>query len=221
MYYMSQFNSIKFQNYSRYLAAAICFSCTSLCFADSYPGSYQITTGAFNYSQPLEDKLNTTRGEYFFRKSGLYLGASDAIHKDKVTSKDSYEIDAYAGLKKELGLIGYHLGMKSYNRSIEKDVEIQELYIGGNIKDLHFSYATNDEGIYTQLNYIHEISNMSIGLHVGKTSLLIGKEFRDWSIHASKIYKGMTFNAIMTKSEDPLNSDTQLNFGVARKLSLF
>jgi hypothetical protein len=190
-------------------------------FAGYYPSEFSYTEAGFNQSRPLQEKLNTTRGEFLFKKTGLYVGASDAVYKDRIVDDEHYEMDAYAGIKQNYGNFGYNFGLKSYNRSIDKDIEVQELYIGGNFRDIGLSYATNDDGEYTQLNIKHKLPLATIGFHFGKTKPLLGEEFSDWSIHASKIYKKIRFNAVVTKSEDPLNDDTQFNFGVKRSLSLF
>lgn len=190
-------------------------------FAGNYPFQYQYDQAGFNPALPLQQKLNTTRGEYLFEDSGLYFGASDAVYQDRIVSEDHYEMDAYAGWKKSLGKFGYNLGLKSYNRSIVKNIEVQELYVGGSFEDLSVSYATNDEGEYTQMNLMTDVSSIRFGLHVGKTKPVVGEEFADWSVHASKMYRNVTFNAIMTKSDNPFNKETQFNVGFQRALSLF
>ena len=189
--------------------------------ATQYPSDFSYTEAGFNQSQPLQEKLNATRGEIKFQKSGFYIGASDAMYKERILSDEFQEMDAYAGIKQNYGNFGYHLGMKSYNRSVDKDLEVQEYYIGGNFHNLGVSYATNEDGEYTQLNFKHRLPLATVGFHIGKTTPLLGEEYSDWSVHASKMYKSLRFNAVMTKSDDPLNSDTQFNFGVERSLSLF
>jgi len=204
--------------------STICVALTSYhssVIAAYYPSDFSYTEAGFNHSQPLQEKLNTTRGEVKFKKTGLYIGASDAIYKERIVDEERYEMDAYAGIKQNYGNFGYHLGVKSYNRSVEKDIELQEYYIGGNFRNLGLAYATNEDGEYTQLNYKHKLPMATIGFHIGKTTPLLGEEYSDWSVHASRMYKSMRFNAVMTKSEDPLNSDTQFNLGVEHSLSLF
>ncbi|MDH5259706.1 MAG: hypothetical protein OEX07_16955, partial [Gammaproteobacteria bacterium] len=169
----------------------------------------------------LQDKLSTTQGELFFKKTGIYVGASDVAYQERVANEDHYEIDTYAGIKKSLGIFGYHLGLKSYNRAINKDLEVQELYVGANIQALSFSYATNDDGEYKQINLSHAISSVNVGLHLGETKTFFGKAFSDWSVHASKTYNNLIFNAIMTKSDNPLYDNAEFNFGVEKALSLF
>jgi len=189
--------------------------------AEYYPSKYQISQAGFNHVTPLQQKLSTTQGELFFKKTGIYIGASDVAYQDKVASDEFYEIDTYAGIKKKIGLFGYHLGLKSYNRALNKELEVQELYIGGNIQAVSFSYATNEEGEYKQLNLSHDVSSINVGLHLGETTTLFGKAFSDWSIYANRTYKKFTFNAIVTKSENPLYNNTEFNFGVAKVVSLF
>lgn len=189
--------------------------------AGYYPAQYQITNAGFNHASSLQEKLKTTQGELFFKETGFYVGASDVAYQDKVASDEFYEIDTYAGIKKNLGLFGYHLGFKSYNRALNKDLEVQELYVGGNIQDLSFSYATNDEGEYKQVNLTKDISAVNVGVHLGETKTLFGKAFSDWSVHASRTYKKMIFNAIMTKSENPINNNTEFNLGIEKEISLF
>ncbi|HFE39532.1 MAG TPA: hypothetical protein ENK06_14150 [Gammaproteobacteria bacterium] len=190
-------------------------------FAAYYPSDFYYSEAGFNDSKPLQEKLKTTRGEFLFKETGLYIGASDAIYQDRIRDKEHYEMDAYAGIRQRYGNFGYNLGFKSYNRSIAKDVEVQEVYIGGFFQGIGLSYASNELGKYTQLNIKHKLSFATIGFHIGKTKLALGEAFSDWSIHASRMYKSMKFNAIMTKSEDPLNNDTQINLGIERSLSLF
>ena len=197
-----------------------CLLSTTL-YAEYYPSQYKVSEAGFNHAAPLQEKLSTTQGEVFFKKSGIYVGASDVTYEDRVVDEDYYEIDTYAGIKKTLGLFGYHLGFKSYNRAINKDIEVQELYIGANIKDVSFSYATNDEGEYKQINLSRDISSFNFGLHLGETTTLIGDAFADWSIHASRTYKKLIFNAIMTKSKNPTLNDTEFNLGVSRAITLF
>jgi len=208
------------------ILSTICITLTSyhtVVNAAYYPSDFSYTEAGFNHSQPLQEKLNTTRGEVRFQKTGLYIGASDAIYKERIVDEEHYEMDAYAGIKQNYGSFGYHLGIKSYNRSVEKDIELQEYYIGGNFRNLGLAYATNEDGEYTQINYKHKLPMATIvGFHIGKTTLpLLGEEYSDWSVHASKMYKNMRFNAVMTKSDDPQNNDAQFNFGVERSLSLF
>ena len=202
------------------ICVALCSYHTSVTAA-YYPSDFSYTEAGFNHSQPLEEKLNTTRGEVRFKKTGFYLGASDAIYKERIVNEDRYEMDAYAGIKQSYGDFGYHLGVKSYNRSVEKDIELQEYYIGGNFRNVGVAYATNEDGEYTQLNYKYKLPIATVGFHIGKTTPLLGEEYSDWSVHASRMYKSVRFNAVMTKSEDPLNNDTQFNFGVEHSLSLF
>lgn len=197
------------------------FACNTAAQAEYYPAQYQITDAGFNRAIPLQKKLSTTQGELFFKETGIYIGASDVAYQDKVASEDYYEIDTYAGIKKKIGLFGYHLGFKSYNRAINKDLEVQELYVGANIKDLSFSYATNDEGEYKQINLTHEISSVNIGVHLGETKTQFGQAYADWSIHASRKYKTYMFNAIMTKSDNPLYNATEFNLGLEKALTLF
>ena len=189
--------------------------------AEYYPSDFTYTEAGFNQSQPLQEKLKTTRAEIKFKKSGFYIGASDAVYKDRIVDEELTEMDAYAGIKQNYGNFGYNMGVKSYNRSIEKELEVQEYYVGGNFLNLGMSYATNEDGEYTQLNYKHKLPIATVGFHLGKTKPVFGEEYSDWSVHASRMYKSLRFNAVMTKSEDPLNSDTQFNFGVERSLSLF
>ena len=223
------------QSLSQQSALTLSMNCTPLSFfsvlfvalsstplhAEFYPAQYQISGAGFNHSTSLQEKLTTTQGELFFKDTGLYVGASDVMHQDKVASDDHYEIDTYAGIKKQVGLFGYHLGIKSYNRAINKDIEVQEMYIGGNIRDLSFSYATNDIGEYKQINLSHAISSVNVGVHIGETKTLFGDAFSDWSIYASRTYKKLIFNAIMAKSSNPLLSQTEFNLGVERSISLF
>lgn len=192
-----------------------------LTLAAFYPTNFNYSEAGFNQSQPLQDKLNTTRGEVLFEKTGIYVGASDVVYADRILNEEYYEMDAYAGIKQLYGNFGYHFGLKSYNRSIEKEVEIQELYIGGNFRNFCLSYATNEDGEYTQINFKHKLALATIGFHVGKTKPMLGESFSDWSVHASKVYKSIQFNAIMIKSEDPFNSDTQISIGLKQTLSLF
>jgi len=196
-------------------------ACNNFALAEYYPSKYQISDAGFNRSSSLQEKLSQTQGELFFKKTGLYIGASDVTHQDRIVDEDIYEIDTYAGIKKRVGVFGYHFGLKSYNRAINKDLVVQEMYVGANIDDLSFSYATNDEGEYTQINLAHAISSVSFGIHMGETKTLFGEAFADWSIHASKNYKSMVFNAIMTKSENPLFNETEFNVGVEKEFSLF
>jgi len=204
----------------------------SMCFAANYPTKYQIFGAGYQKSMPLQEKLARKQGEFFHKKSGLYFGAAEPQKEDEALveygseNKEQYKLDAYAGLKQQVGIFGYHLGFKSYNRvlapeTLNKDIEVQEVYVGGNIKAFHLSYASNDEGEYTQLNFKHDVSNLTVGFHLGKTKPLLGEEFTDWSLYASKSINSMKLNAIMTQSEDPNNSDMQINFGVERELSLF
>ena len=190
-------------------------------YAEFYPSQYQISDAGFNHSISLQEKLSTTQGELFFKKSGVYIGASDVVYQDQIANEDHYEIDTYAGLKKKIGLFGYHVGFKSYNRAINKDLEVQEYYVGANIKDLAISYASNDIGEYKQINLSHDISSINIGVHLGETTTWLGDAFSDWSVYASRAYKSIIFNAIMTKSENPLNNDTEFNFGIEKAISLF
>ena len=196
-------------------------ACQSAAFAAYYPSEFSYTEAGFNHSQPLQEKLNTVRGELKFKKSGFYIGASDALYQERITDEENYEMDAYAGIKQDYGHFGYHLGLKSYNRSVEKDIEFQEYYIGGRYRNLGLGYATNEDGEYTQINYKHKLPLVTVGVHIGKTKPLRGDEYSDWSIHASKMYQSLRFNAVMTKSEDPNNNDTQFNLGVERTFSLF
>lgn len=195
-------------------------SSTSL-FAEYYPAQYQITEAGFNHTAPLQEKLATTQGELFFKKTGIYVGASDVTYQDKIASDDFYEIDTYAGIKKSIGLFGYHFGVKSYNRALNKNLAVQELYIGGNIQAISFSFATNEEGEYKQINLSHDLSSVNVGLHMGETTTLFGKAYADWSVYANRTYKNLSFNAIMTRSENPLNNGTEFNFGVEKAISLF
>lgn len=207
----------------------VLLSITSVCalasatgaWASSYPNQYHITGTGFQHAQPLHQKLNQRQGELFFRDTGLFLGASDTVYQDRIESEEHTEVDAYAGIKKDLGLIGYHFGFKSYNRSIEKDIEFQEYFVGGNIKNLSFSYASNDDGEYTQLNLSHAISSVTVGFHLGKTKSFYGDEFSDWSVHASKEFKNIKFNAIMSNSDNPVVSGTEFNLGMERKFKWF
>lgn len=189
--------------------------------AEYYPSQYKISDAGFNRTASLQEKLSTTQGELFFKKTGIYIGASDVAYEHKVVDKDFYEIDTYAGIKQTLGFVGYHLGFKSYNRAINKDIEVQEMYIGGNIRDVSFSYATNDEGEYKQINLNRSLSFANFGMHLGETTTLFGEAFSDWSVHASRQYKKLIFNAIMTKSENPMLNNTEFNLGVTRAISFF
>jgi len=202
---------------SALLLSAICFSVQ----AESYPSEFQISDAGFNRSASLHDKLATTQGEIFFEDTGIYIGASDVAYQDKVADQGFYEIDTYAGIKKTLGFLGYHLGFKSYNRAINKDLKVQEVYVGANIKDLSFSYATNDEGEYKQINLSHDISSVNLGFHVGETTTLFGQAFSDWSVYAKHTYNKLIFNAIITKSENPLYNATEFNLGVEKAFSFF
>jgi len=199
----------------------VIFAASTSLHAEYYPSQYQITSAGFNHSKPLQKKLTTTRGELFFKETGVYIGASDVEYEDKVADKDRYELDTYAGIKKSLGLIGYHLGFKSYNRSLNKSLQVQEVYVGANLRDLSFSYATNEEGEYKQINLNHDISAFNLGLHLGKTTTLLGQVFTDWRIQASRTYKKIMFNAIVTKSEDPRLNETEFNLGVKKVVSFF
>jgi len=199
-----------------------CFVGATSANAAYYPSEFYYSEAGFNQSKPLQEKLNTTQGEFFFRKTGLYVGATDSTSYSKNQyDEENYELDAYAGIKQNYGDFGYHFGFKSYNRSTEKDIDVQEMYVGGNYRNFGLSYASNDRGEYTQINYKYKLSIATLGFHVGKTKPVVGEEFSDWSIHASKMYRSLRFNAIMTKSADPLNNDTQFNFGIERSLSLF
>ncbi len=189
--------------------------------AASYPSQYQISATGFQHSQPLHQKLNLRQGEMFFKESGLFFGASDAFYQDRIKTEEHTEVDAYAGIKKELGVIGYHMGIKAYNRSIEKEIDFQEYFVGGNINNLSFSYASNDDGEYTQLNLSHAISSVMFGVHFGKTKSLLGDEFNDWSFHATKAFKNIRLNAIMSNSEDPIITGTEFNLGLERSFKWF
>jgi len=204
--------------------------------AASYPIQYQIFDAGYQPSIPLQERLSAKQGEFFHKSSGFYVGASDAMipdqqnqsisptHPDRMED-ENYRVDAYVGIKKRVGIFGYHLGLKSYNRTIEhaisREMEVQEMYIGGNIRELYLSYATNSIGEYTQLNLSREISNMKLGFHLGKTKPLIGDEFVDWSLHASKSIEELTVNAILTQSDNPDNKDMQFNIGIERQFSFF
>jgi len=185
------------------------------------PATYQIFETGFQHTKPLHEKLNQRHGELFFKNSGLFLGASDAVFQERVESEDKQEVDAYAGIKKNHGLIGYHFGVKSYNTATHKDIELQEYFVGGNIKNLSFSYASNDEGEYTQLNLSHMISSMTLGIHLGETVNFIGEKYKDWSLHASKVFKDITINAIMTNSENPVIKGTEFNLGMEKSFKWF
>lgn len=189
--------------------------------AASYPAQYKISDSGFYQSLSLQEKLSTNRGEVYFKDYGLYVGASDVAYPDRVVSDDFYEIDTYAGIKKKIGIFGYHVGVKSYNRALNKDLTFQEMYIGGMIQNLSFSYATNESGIYRQLNLFHDVLSVKVGMHVGETLTLFGQTFSDWSVYASRTYKKMNFNAIMTKSDNPLYNNTEFNLGVEKEFSLF
>ncbi len=203
----------------------------SVCYAASYPAEYQIFGASYQKSMPLQEKLALKQGEFFHKKTGFYFGASDSVYGTENTTKDNqnndnYKLDAYAGLKQQIGIFGYNFGFKSYNQlldteTLNKEIEVQEMYIGGNIKALHLSYATNNEGAYTQLNVKHDISNLTVGFHLGKTTPILGEDFSDWSLYATKAINNMKLNAIMTQSEDPNNNDMQFNFGIEKELSLF
>jgi len=204
----------------------------SVCYASSYPTEYQIFGAGYQKSMPLQEKLALKQGEFFHKKTGFYFGATDSVNDDGETSQndqnnnDQYKLDAYAGLKHQIGIFGYNLGFKSYNQllnteTLNKEIEVQEMYIGGSIKSLHLSYATNNEGAYTQLNFKHDISDLTVGFHLGKTTPLLGEDFNDWSLYATKAINNMKLNAIMTQSEDPNNNDMQINFGIEKELSLF
>ena len=214
-------------------AGVILLGTQATCIAANYPTQYQIFGAGYQKSMPLQEKLELRRGEFYHKRSGLYFGAQDTVHNDYIpeTSKSNREaehnkVDAYAGLKKQLGIFGYHLGVKSYNQlfradTLDKEIEVQEMYVGGNIKSLYVSYATNNDGAYTQLNVKHDISNLTLGFHLGKTDSNLGDDFTDWSLFATKAINDMKLNAIMTQSDDPNNSDLQINFGIEKELSLF
>ncbi len=190
--------------------------------AEYYPSQYKITNAGFNHAAPLQEKLSTKQGEVFFEKTGIYIGASDVAHQDQAVDNKFYEIDTYAGIKKTLGLFGYHLGLKSYNRALNKNIDVQELYVGGNIQDVSFSYATNSDGEYRQINLNQDISTVNFGFHFGETKTFFGQAFSDWSVSASRAYKKLVFNAIMTKNDNPLLlNTTEFNFGIKKHLSLF
>ncbi len=189
--------------------------------AASNPYEYVISETAFQPAIPLQKKLSQRQGELYFKDSGLFFGASDAVFEDRIVSKEHTEVDAYAGIKKDFGLLGYHFGIKSYNRSIEKDLEFQEYFVGGNIKNLSFSYASNDLGEYTQLNISQPVSSVILGIHVGKTQTLLGDEYNDWSLHASKDFKKVKLNAIMSNSDNPRIKGTEFNLGLERKFKWF
>ena len=207
-----------------------------VCLSANYPTKYQIFGAGYQKSMPLEKKLSIKQGEFFHKKTGFYFGANDSTHSTDEESpptsnnpnqKDPYKLDAYAGLKHQIGIFGYHFGFKSYNQALSTDtlnrdiIDVQEIYVGGNIKALHLSYASNDEGAYTQLNFKHDLSNLTLGFHLGKTMPMLGEEFTDWSLYATKAFNNIKLNAIMTQSEDPQNNDVQFNLGVQKELSLF
>jgi hypothetical protein len=190
-------------------------------YSATSPAKYQIYETGYQHTMPLHEKLNQRQGELFFKNTGLFIGASDAIYQERVESEDQAEVDAYAGIKKKHGLFGYHFGVKTYNSSMHKHIEFQEYFVGANIKNVSFSYASNDEGEYTQLNLSHAISNFTLGLHLGETIHLLGEKYRDWSLYASKAFKSITFNAIMTNSEDPVIKGTEFNLGLEKSFKWF
>ena len=185
------------------------------------PSSYKISETGFQHAKPLQQRLTQRQGELFFDTTGLFIGASDVEYQDRVQSEDDPEIDAYAGIQKNVGLFGYHFGVKSYNASTNKDIEFQEYFVGANIKNLSFSYATNDEGEYTQVNLSQPVASFTVGLHVGETISLLGEKYKDWSLHASKEFKDITVNAIMTNNENPVIHGTEFNLGVKKNFKLF
>ena len=194
--------------------------------ASDDPSNYQIYTTGFQHTQSLQDQLKQTRGELFFKDMGLFIGASDAAKQTPTlkTSKgnDNLDIDAYAGIKKKVGLLGYHFGVMSYNNGVNKNIELQEYFVGGSLKNLSFSYASNNDGEeYTQLNLSHAISSLIFGVHVGETSNLSGGKYKDWSLHACKVFKDFKVNAIMTNSENPVIKGTEFNLGMEKSLKWF
>lgn len=207
-----------------FLLSAVTVSTTVIAGDD--PSSYQIYTTGFQHSQSLQEQLKQTRGELFFRDMGLFVGAADTSNQDqnKPTSKTDGNIDinAYAGIKKKLGLLGYHFGVMSYNNAQNTNIKLQEYFVGGSVKNLSFSYASNENGEdYTQLNLSRVIASMSIGIHLGETNTLYGNKYRDWSLHASKVFKDYKINAIMTTSEDPIIKGTAFNLGMQKNLKWF
>ena len=131
-----------------FLLSAVTVSTTVIAGDD--PSSYQIYTTGFQHSQSLQEQLKQTRGELFFRDMGLFVGAADTSNQDqnKPTSKTDGNIDinAYAGIKKKLGLLGYHFGVMSYNNAQNTNIKLQEYFVGGSVKNLSFSYASNENG---------------------------------------------------------------------------
>lgn len=171
----------------------------------------------------LEQSKKQRQAEYYSKKLGVYVGATDALPAEQ--EQEHTEIDTYAGIANNVGDFGFNLGIKAYNQSLYSERKLNEFFVGGQYKLVSLGYAENDEGKYTQLNIHQEVlPRMNVEFHVGNTMREEGESFRDYRINAKKAYQGLLFNASLIKREAASlyhEDGTEFSVGVSKQISLF